>query len=70
MHKKLLLPLAAALLASTAAIGAELRVATANMSAYVDPGRDHSNVGSQNYVNAFDPQIAKDYTKPRAQLSP
>ena len=70
MHKKLLLPLAAALLASTAATGAELRVATANMSAYVDPGRDHSNVGSQNYVNAFDPLIAKDYTKPGAEFSP
>ncbi|MFA6130636.1 MAG: ABC transporter substrate-binding protein, partial [Candidatus Omnitrophota bacterium] len=69
MHKKLLLTLAAALLASTAAVGAELKVATANLSAYIDPGRDHSNVGSQNYVNAFDPLIAKDYTKPGAEFS-
>jgi len=69
MHKKLLLTLAAAMLASTAAVGAEITVATANMSAYIDPGRDHSNVGSQNYVNAFDPLIAKDYTKPGAVFS-
>ena len=70
MRNKLLLTLAATLLASTAAVGAELTVATANLTAYVDPGRDHSNVGSQSYVNAFDPLIAKDYTKPGAEFSP
>lgn len=70
MQTKLLITLAAALMASSAAVGAELTIATANMSAYVDPGRDHSNVGSQNYVNAFDPLISKDYTKPEAEFAP
>jgi ABC-type transport system substrate-binding protein len=37
-------------------------VAAANMSTYLDPGRDHSNVGSQLYCNSFDPLIEKDYS--------
>lgn len=70
MQNKLLISLAAAMLATTAAVGADLTIGTANMSSYIDPGRDHSNVGSQNYVNAFDPLISKDYTKPGAEFSP
>ncbi len=50
---------AAALMASTA-LGQELTVATANLSAYLDPGADHSNVGSQFYVNGFETLLAKD----------
>ena len=40
----------------------ELNVATANLSAYIDPGADHSNVGSQFYVNAMEPLLFKDPT--------
>jgi peptide/nickel transport system substrate-binding protein len=32
---------------------------------YLDPGRDHSNVGSQFYYNAFDTLIDKNVTTPR-----
>ena len=41
----------------------ELRVGVQNMAPYLDPGRDHSNVGSQHYYNAFDTLIEKDHTK-------
>lgn len=40
----------------------DLTVAAANVSSYLDPGRDHSNVGSQFYFNSFDPLIHKDYS--------
>lgn len=40
-----------------------LRVATANMSSTVDPGADHSNVGSQNMFAFFDSLIERDHTK-------
>lgn len=48
---------------SGAAIARDLTVAAGNMSSYLDPGRDHSNVGSQFYFNSFDPLIHKDYSK-------
>lgn len=54
---------AAVALAATSAAAQELTVATANLSAYIDPGKDHSNVGSQQYYNAFDTLIEKDHTK-------
>jgi len=41
----------------------DLTVAAANMASYLDPGRDHSNVGSQFYYNSFDPLIHKDYSR-------
>jgi len=58
------------LLAATALVSAfagmaqarELTVAAANVSNYLDPGRDHSNVGSQFYFNSFDPLIHRDYS--------
>lgn len=53
---------AAALLTSAAA-AQELRVGAQNMPPYLDPGRDHSNVGSQFYYNSFDTLIGKDPTK-------
>ena len=34
-------------LMSGSALSAELKVGSANMPPYLDPGRDHSNVGSQ-----------------------
>lgn len=45
-----------------AAAAQELDVAAGNMSSYLDPGRDHSNVGSQYYFNIFDPLIHRDYS--------
>jgi peptide/nickel transport system substrate-binding protein len=53
----------ALLAVSVPAMAQELNVAVQNMSAYLDPGRDHSNVGSQHYYNSFDTLIEKDHTK-------
>jgi peptide/nickel transport system substrate-binding protein len=64
----------AALLAGVAlpaaAQNGELVVAVQNMSAYLDPGRDHSNVGSQHYYNAFDTLIEKDHTQAQSVWRP
>ncbi|TQE98828.1 MAG: ABC transporter substrate-binding protein [Spiribacter salinus] len=57
--KTLLLSTAAALLA-TGAFAQDITVGAANVSDYLDPGRDHSNVGSQFYYNAFDTLIDRD----------
>jgi peptide/nickel transport system substrate-binding protein len=57
------------LLATTAG-AQELTVGAANMSSYLDPGRDHSNVGSQFYFNSFDPLIHKDYDQPESVFVP
>ncbi|PTM93536.1 ABC transporter substrate-binding protein [Mycoplana dimorpha] len=70
MKSKFLLSLAATLLASTSAMAANLVVATQNLPAYVDPGKDHSNSGSQVQVNAFDPLIQKDYSQPTPTFKP
>lgn len=51
-------------------LAAELNVAAANVSSYLDPGRDHSNVGSQFYFNTFDPLIHKDYSTADARWVP
>jgi peptide/nickel transport system substrate-binding protein len=51
----------AALLAASPALAQELRVGAQNMSVYLDPGQDHSNVGSQFYYNAFDTLIDRDH---------
>lgn len=61
---------AVALLIAGAAQAAELRVGAANMSTYLDPGMDHSNVGSQFYVNTFDTLIVKDPTTTEARFLP
>ena len=60
--KRLLTATALATALAGGASGQELTVAAANVSSYLDPGRDHSNVGSQFYYNVFDPLIHKDYT--------
>ncbi|MEL6170316.1 MAG: ABC transporter substrate-binding protein [Pseudomonadota bacterium] len=58
--KKLLTTAAALVFAAGATAQAqELTVAVANMSATLEPGRDHSNVGSQFYVNTFEPLLGK-----------
>jgi peptide/nickel transport system substrate-binding protein len=63
MHRPaLILGLLASALASSA-FGAELVVGSSNMTTYIDPGKDHSNVGSQFYYNTFDTLIDKDHTK-------
>lgn len=64
------LAFASALLLSTSAMAADLRVATQNLAPFLDPGKDFSNTGSQFYYNAFDPLIEKDYTKAEASFKP
>lgn len=70
MTTKSLMMVSAALLLSTSAMAAELRVGLQNMPPYIDPGKDHSNTGSQVYYNAFDPLIEKDYGNPKAVFKP
>ncbi|QPM90599.1 ABC transporter substrate-binding protein [Pseudooceanicola algae] len=48
---------------ATTAMAADITVGAANVSSYLDPGRDHSNVGSQFYYNSFDTLIDRDHTK-------
>ena len=52
-----------AILLAGAASAQEITVGAANVSDYLDPGRDHSNVGSQFYYNAFDTLIGRDVTR-------
>lgn len=59
--KTLLTASALGLVLAGAAQAAEFNVAASNLASYLDPGRDHSNVGSQFYFNSFDPLIHKDY---------
>lgn len=70
MKSKSLFLLISALMVSTSAMAVELRVATQNLPAYLDPGKDFSNTGSQIYYNSFDPLIEKDYSKPEASFKP
>ncbi|WP_121631895.1 ABC transporter substrate-binding protein [Tropicibacter alexandrii] len=60
--KTFLMTTAAALMASTT-FAQSITVGAANVSDYLDPGRDHSNVGSQFYYNAFDTLIDRDHSK-------
>lgn len=70
MHRNaLILGLVASALATTA-LSAELIVGSSNMTSYLDPGRDHSNVGSQFYYNSFDTLIEKDHTTSKAEFRP
>lgn len=43
----------------TAGHALEIKVGAANMASYVDPGKDHSNVGSMQYHNTFETLIGK-----------
>ena len=53
-----------------AAAAQEITVGAANVTPYVDPGRDHSNVGSQFYYNTFDTLIDRDHTKLEPEWTP
>lgn len=48
----------------------EITVGAANVSNYLDPGRDHSNVGSQFYYNVFDTLIDKNHDTLDAEWQP
>jgi len=63
MMRRSLLAAAAAVMIGGGASAQELRVGVQNMAPFLDPGRDFSNVGSQFYVNAFDPMIGKDHAR-------
>ena len=60
--KRILIVLGALAVAAFAAqcSALEIRVGAANMREYVDPGKDHSNVGSMQYYNSFQPLVGKD----------
>ena len=53
-----------------AAAAQEITVGAANMAPYLDPGRDHSNVGSQFYYNSFDTLIDRDHHKLESEWVP
>jgi peptide/nickel transport system substrate-binding protein len=53
--RHLLLGAALAALGTLPAQAQILHVAVQNMAPYLDPGRDFSNVGSQFYLNTFEP---------------
>lgn len=53
----------AMVLMGSGAFAESLTVGAANVSDYLDPGRDHSNVGSQFYYNAFDTLIDRDHSQ-------
>ena len=65
-----ILALAASVLAAPAAMAVDLNVGVSNMASYLDPGKDHSNVGSQFYYNTFDTLIEKDHTKAENAFRP
>lgn len=68
--KRLLQTTALAMLVATPALAQEITVGAANVAPYLDPGRDHSNVGSQFYYNAFDVLIDRDYNKREVEWRP
>ncbi|MFD2250029.1 peptide/nickel transport system substrate-binding protein [Pseudochelatococcus lubricantis] len=55
---------------SAPALAQELKVGSQNMPPFLDPGRDHSNVGQQFYVNTFDVLIDRDAAKADADFRP
>jgi peptide/nickel transport system substrate-binding protein len=68
--KSILAATTAILAIGTTAFAQEMTVGVQNKSAYLDPGRDHSNVGSQHYYNSFDTLIEKDHTKSESVWKP
>ena len=70
--KKLCIVLGAAALTAFAAqcSALEIRVGAANMREYVDPGKDHSNVGSMQYYNSFQPLVGKDARTVEPEFGP
>jgi len=70
MHKTLLIALATTTMLVAPALALDLKVAVQNLPATLDPGKDHSNTGSQIYYNAFDPLIEKDYAADKVTFKP
>ncbi len=70
--KRLLVVLGALAVAAVAAqcSALEIRVGAANMREYVDPGKDHSNVGSMQYFNSFQPLIGKNARAVEPEFGP
>ncbi|WP_428927759.1 ABC transporter substrate-binding protein [Marinibacterium sp. SX1] len=68
--KVLLTTTAAIACLATGALAQSITVGAANVSSYLDPGRDHSNVGSQFYYNAFDTLIGKNHDSIDAEWQP
>ena len=62
MIRRTLMATAAVAALAGGASAAELKVGAANIPATLDPGKDHSNSGSQFYYNTFDTLIEKDHT--------
>ena len=68
--KALLTTTAALACLATGALAQQITVGAANVSSYLDPGRDHSNVGSQFYYNTFDTLIGKNHDSIEADWQP
>lgn len=68
--KRLLQTTALAMVVAAPAFAQEITVGAANVAPYLDPGRDHSNVGSQFYYNTFDVLIDRDYDKREVEWRP
>ena len=68
--KTLLMTTAAATLLAGSALAQSITVGAANISDYLDPGRDHSNVGSQFYYNSFDTLIDRDHSRLESEWVP
>ena len=70
--KRILIVLGALAVAAFAAqcSALEIRVGAANMREYVDPGKDHSNVGSMQYYNSFQPLVGKDARAVEPEFGP
>jgi len=58
------------MLPSAAMAGKILRVGVANAPPYLDPGRDHSNVGSQFYINTFNTLLGKNRSTAKIEFEP
>ncbi|WP_048648195.1 ABC transporter substrate-binding protein [Nitratireductor soli] len=68
--KRLLATTAIATLFAMPALAVEITVGASNIAPYLDPGRDHSNVGSQFYYNSFDTLIAKNLDSDKTEWLP
>jgi len=68
--KRLFATTAIATVLAGSAFATELTVGAANVTSYVDPGRDHSNVGSQFYYNTFDTLIGKNHDTTETEWRP
>lgn len=67
---RLLTTTAIATVLAGSAFAVELTVGAANVTGYIDPGRDHSNVGSQFYYNSFDTLVEKNYDQLQGEFRP